>query len=239
MCRPIASTSFYASLEDSSENSGKRAIINTTRCKTPLEMQQNPGNTYKREHSSTIMTPSKVPMAPQVKESGRWQCVHTEELHDFGITSLVSFGNYLVSSSNVIKLWDLQKKVTLAKVPATNSKFLHALPSCKILIAASEQNGSITLHSLPTLELVHTIETGLESVKAVHTTDNYICIGGCGTSGALQIWDINAMSRLHSNESGNDINAVFYKNNVLYYGGQNCCVNRFRTDTLVIFYLKA
>jgi len=234
MCRPIASTSFYTNLEDPTDSSNKKAIINTTRCKTPLEIQQN--TPFKRDHSNTLMTPSKFPMI--IKETGRWQCVYTEELHDHSISSLVSIENYLISSSNVIKLWDIEKKITLAKMSVTNSKLLYALEGYKLLIAASEQSGLVSLYSLPSLEVVHSIDTGLDSVKAVYSNGNYICLSGAGDSGSLQIWDINAMSKLHSNESNNDIGAIFYKDNVLYYGGQNCCVNRFRTDILVILHVN-
>lgn len=239
MCRPTASTSFYTNLEELAESNSKRAIINTTRCKTPLELQQNNTNTFKRDHSSTIMTPCNAPTTSNItnlfaaKDTGSWKCVHSEKLHDFGITSLTSFEDYLISSSSTIKLWDMQKKVTLAKIPATNSKILYTVPSHKLLFAASEQCGTISLYNLPTMELVHNIDTGLDSVRTIYSSGNYIFIGGSGNTGALQVWDMNAMSRLHSNESNNEIQSIFYRDNIVYYGGKNYCVNRFRTDTLV------
>ena len=89
--------------------------------------------------------------------------------------------------------------------------------------------------NLHTLETVHTFETGLDSVKTIYGNENYICIGGNGNIGSVQVWDTNAMTMLHSREANNDIQAVMHRKNILYYGGQNCCVNRFRTDTLVIY----
>ena len=239
MCRPTASSSFYTSLDDQLEQNTKKAIVSTTRCVSPLDPHENniPITTTK----SSVLSPNKLQIARSctsllsAKKTGRWKCVHSEQIHDFGISSIVSFEDYLISSSNMIKLWDIQKQVIVAKTPVANSKILYMLPNLKLLITASEQSGSVSLHNLHTLETVHTFETGLDSVKTIYGNDNYICIGGNGNIGSVQVWDTNAMTMLHSREANNDIQAVMHRKNILYYGGQNCCINRFRTDTLVIY----
>jgi len=170
-----------------------------------------------------------------LSESSKWKCIHSEELHSYGIFSLASFDNYIISSSNTIKLWDINRSETVKEVLGTNAKTLYV--GNKILISASEQQGSVIFYSLPNLEVVKTIETGLEAVRAIYVDKSILFIGGNGPQGALQLWDINTMTKLCDKEKSQDkdIFSILCKHSVIYYGGRNRCINRINFNTLVIF----
>lgn len=171
--------------------------------------------------------------AQALAESNKWKCVYSEEQHSFGIFSLAAFEHYLISSSNVLKLWDINKRQTLSEIPVTNPKVLYV--SNKLLISASEKQGAVTFYNLPSLEVVQTVETGLDAVRAVHVDDNLVFLGGSGSAGALQLWDLNTMTRACEKEKGQDIFSILRKDSVVYYGGRNRCISRVSFGTMVSF----
>ena len=216
------------------------------RTKSPFDENLNYTKVIK-ERSNFVTMSSKMKMnilkesmssvnsgiSPQVlTESNKWKCVYKEEQHSFGIFSLAAFEHYLISSSNVLKLWDVNKKQTLAEIPVTNPKVLYV--SDKLLISASEKQGSVAFYNLPSLEIVHTIDTGLDAVRAIHVNNNVVFLGGSGNVGALQLWDLNTMTKLCDKERGQDIFSILRKNSVIYYGGRNRCINRVNFDTMVV-----
>eukprot|EP00826_Nyctotherus_ovalis_P004141 TRINITY_DN10864_c0_g1_i3.p1 TRINITY_DN10864_c0_g1~~TRINITY_DN10864_c0_g1_i3.p1 ORF type:complete len:165 (+),score=25.98 TRINITY_DN10864_c0_g1_i3:119-613(+) len=91
------------------------------------------------------------------------------------------------------------------------------------------------IYSLPNLEVVKTIETGLEAVRAIYVDKSIVFIGGNGPQGALQLWDMNTMSKLCDKEKSQDkdIFSILCKRSVIYYGGRNRCINRINFNTLV------
>jgi len=193
----------------------------------------SPDSTSKRLQTPTKNTKliQKKPNA-EIKEENKWKCIHTEELAK-EITSLVTFDQYLISSSNVIKLWDINKKLTIAETPINTPNILYAYNLQKVLITASES--ILNFYLLPGLELIQSIDTGLESINTVYTDKNILFVGGKGASGALQLWDIRTMTRLSAKEkkSENDVYSILTKKAMIYYGGNNRCVNRVSLDTLV------
>jgi len=164
-------------------------------------------------------------------ESNKWKCVYNEEQHSFGIFSLAAFEHYLISSSNVLKLWDINKRQVLNEIPVTNPRVLYV--SNKLLISASEKQGAVVFYDLPNLEVVQTVETGLDAVRAIHVDDYYLFLGGSGNAGALQLWDLKTMTRIYEKEKGQDIFSILRKDAVVYYGGRNRCINRVNFDTMV------
>jgi hypothetical protein len=189
---------------------------------------------FKTKDGSILTTSSTL------SESSKWKCVHNEELHSYGIFSLASFDNYIISSSNTIKLWDINRNETVKEVLGTNAKTLYVTANNKVLISASEQQGSVIFYNLPNLEVVKTIETGLEAVRAIYVDKSILFIGGNGPQGALQLWDMNTMTKLCDKEKSQDkdIFSILCKHSVIYYGGRNRCINRINFNTLVLFFVN-
>eukprot|EP00826_Nyctotherus_ovalis_P035681 TRINITY_DN3082_c0_g1_i12.p1 TRINITY_DN3082_c0_g1~~TRINITY_DN3082_c0_g1_i12.p1 ORF type:complete len:298 (+),score=63.86 TRINITY_DN3082_c0_g1_i12:171-1064(+) len=213
MCKPSAQDTLGIA-EDSTDTTSKRYIQPATR--------------------NTILI-QKKPI--EVKKETAWKCIHTENLsHE--ISSLTTFDQYLISSSSVIKLWDINKRVNIAETAIESPHVLLAYDSQKVLIAANEQGGGLSFYLLPGLELIQTIETGLNSVKALYADKNILFVGGSGDVGALQLWDVRTMGRLSAKEkdTGNDVHSILTKKATIYYGGTNKCVNRVSLDTLVTLY---
>lgn len=215
MCKPSAQDTLGIA-EDSTDTTSKRYIQSTTR--------------------NTILI-QKKPV--EVKKETAWKCIHTESL-SCKISSLASFDQYLISSSSVIKLWDINKRVNIAETAVESPHILFAYDSQKVLIAANEQGGELSFYLLPGLELIQTIETGLSSVKALYADKNILFVGGSGDVGALQLWDVRTMARLSAKEkdTGNDVHSILTKKATIYYGGSNKCVNRVSLDTLVILHTR-
>lgn len=190
--------------------------------------------------ASVIKDGNMLSSSPTLSESSKWKCIHNEELHSYGIFSLASFDHYLISSSNVIKLWDINRTTTAKEIAGTNAKTLYVIPNYKLLMSASEQQGSVIIYGLPNLEVVKTIETGLEAVRAIYVDKSIVFIGGNGPQGALQLWDMNTMSKLCDKEKSQDkdIFSILCKRSVIYYGGRNRCINRINFNTLVSLLLS-
>ena len=107
-----------------------------------------------------------------------------------------------------------------------------------MLLSASEQQGSVMFYDLSNMSIIRTVETGLDAVRAIHMDKRIVFLGGNGSQGALQLWDVNAMTKLCEKEKQDkDIFSIFCKNSVIYYGGRNRCINRLNLDTLVLFCL--
>ncbi len=174
--------------------------------------------------------------AQEAPEPSRWKCVSNEEYHTLGIFSLASFDQYLISSSNAVKMWDINKKAIATEIPNTVSKCLYVDVQRKLLIGNTEQTGTVTFWSLPDLASVATIETGMKIVRALYVDKHILFVGGCSSgSGALQLWDINTMTKLCERERSqdSDIFSIFKRGPVVFYGGRNRCINRLDLDSLV------
>lgn len=180
--------------------------------------------------------PSDLSFVPLIDESAKWKCVTSDEYHSLGIFSIASFEQYLISSSNILKIWDINKKIATAELPNTISKCLCVDPVRKMLIGTTEQNGGIQIWSLPGIEYITTLETGLEHVRTLFLDTNTLFVGGSGSAGALQMWDLNLMSRLYEKEKGTDkdIFSIFHQNSIVYYGGRNHSISRMNSLTLVL-----
>ncbi len=184
---------------------------------------------------SAAVTTFEAAKEKEPEEHNKWKCVSSQEYHTLGIFSLASFDQYLISSSNVLKLWDINKKAVSAEVPNTPSKCLYVDTMRKILIGTGEQAGTLTFWNLPDLTPLATVDTGMKHVRALHVDGHILFVGGCCGTGALQLWDMNTMAKLCERERNpdSDIFSIFKKDSVVYYGGRNRCVNRLNLDSLV------
>lgn len=265
MCKPSSNKStrskYAIATEDlipKPDNKRPMTAADAVRSKSPVDYRTEDNFAFfqrgVKERSNTINTPDKpkvagrdsltpITIAPYNEsqqqqnnhETSKWKCVHSEEYHSLGVLSIAAYEHYLISSSNVIKMWDINKKSTISELPVPNAKILYPLPDFKMLISATEQHGTVTFYSLPSLEIIQTIETGMDAVRAINIEKNIVFIGGCGSVGALQLWDLNTFTKLCEKEknSDKDIFSVLCKNSVIYYGGRNRCINRINFDNLV------
>ena len=165
----------------------------------------------------------------------KWKCIYAEEIHPAEITALTSFEHYLISSSTLLNVWDINKKSTVSKISGLNHTVLYSSDTQKILLTGSEKNGSVSVYSIPNLKFIKTIETGLSSIYSLCSVRNIVLVGGAGSAGSLQLWDLSTMTKLCEREKTKDasVYSVFTKNSTIYYGSNNRYVNRMNFDTLV------